>query len=107
MRSKTKSGCWLFPRTVFFLRSREIEHIGRYRRGKEKPRGELLLKYGADIFGFFLVVLLGFLPLFIVHWADRRPDKRTAPPRVWHVLGALKTLFFIEWAEWLSSIRLW
>ena len=60
-----------------------------------------------DIGGFFLVAMLGFLPLFIVHWADRQPQKKTLPHRTWHILGALKALLFAEWLDWLSTIRLW
>jgi len=51
--------------------------------------------------------MLGFLPLFIVHWADRQPQKKTLPHRTWHILGALKALLFAEWLDWLSTIRLW
>ena len=79
----------------------------RNRHGKENSRGELLLTYGTDILGFFLVAMLGFLPLFIVHWASRQPDKRTWPRRPRHILSAFKVWGLVEWANWFSSLRLW
>ena len=50
--------------------------------------------------------MLGFLPLFIVHWADRQPEKHRSPSHTWHILSMLKALFLVEWANWFDSMRL-
>ena len=67
----------------------------------------MLLIDTADIIEFaefILVGLLGFMPLIIIHWADRRPRVRL--PRmgksVWHTAGAIKTSLLIVIANWLQ-----
>ncbi len=75
--------------------------------GKENDRGELLLTYGTDLIGFFLVVMLGFLPLFIVHWADQQPEKRTPPRHNGHTGGMFRALLAVKWANWFGPMRLW
>ncbi len=46
--------------------------------GKECHHGELALEELEllDLVEFLLVTLLGFMPLIIIHWADRRPQFR-------------------------------
>ncbi len=61
-----------------------------------------------DLVEFLLVGVLGFMPLIIIHWADRRPRVRLPRPRrlgrgAWRMAVAAKTgllLLFAEWANW-------
>ena len=73
--------------------------------------GELLIIDLTDIIDlveFLLVAVLGFMPLIIIHWADRRPHVYLPHlPRwgrgAWRLAVAAKTgllLLFVEWANW-------
>ncbi len=102
-----KNKTWVLARSPHKL-SFNLRHTADHTAEKgERSHGELLLNYGTDMAGFLLVAMLGFLPLFIVHWADRRPQEEPWPRRTWHILGTLKALLVVEWADWLSALRLW
>jgi hypothetical protein len=47
-------------------------------RGKDNDHGEFALEQLEilDLVEFVLVTLLGFMPLIVIHWADRRPQFR-------------------------------
>ncbi|NLX11858.1 MAG: hypothetical protein GXY36_19600 [Chloroflexi bacterium] len=49
---------------------------------------------------FLLIGLLGFMPLILIHIADRKP--RIRPPRLSlpHLSGVTKTSFLIVLADW-------
>ena len=94
-------GSWYTERTVMHGVAYRNRH------GKENSRGELLLTYGTDILGFFLVAMLGFLPLFIVHWASRRPRNRTLPHHPRHILEAFRAWHLVAWVDWLISFHVW
>ena len=54
-----------------------------------------------DLIGFGLIALLGFLPLTIIHLADRRPKLRL-PRKV--SLGMIKASLLTLLADWVSTI---
>lgn len=61
--------------------------------------GELLL----NLAQFVCVAVLGFLPLIVVHWADRRPRLRFLRTPL-QALAAFKTALMVVLAEWLESL---
>jgi hypothetical protein len=56
-----------------------------------------------DLIGFGLIALLGFLPLTIIHLADRRPKLRL-PRRA--SLSMIKASLLALLADWASTIHL-
>jgi hypothetical protein len=66
------------------------------------PHGELLqLIPVVDVAEFLLVAVLGFMPLIVIHWADRRPHIRlSAPKRASMRFGILKASLLVMLTDW-------
>ena len=108
-----KIGCWLLP-TQTLLPACCARQPGQPPLS-ERPtnQGEFLLEELEilDIVEFVLVMLLGFMPLIIFHWADRRPRLHLAPIRfafrqdVRRVIAVVRAFVLVWLADSLFGIR--
>jgi hypothetical protein len=64
-----------------------------------------------DIVEFVLVTLLGFMPLIIFHWADRRPRLHMPPirPALWQdirrLVAVVKAFVLVWFTDSIFGIR--
>lgn len=72
-----------------------------FEQGRQYHHGELLL----NLVEFSLVAVLGFMPLIVIHWADRRPTMRL-PQKRWGSIAATRTAMLIGMTDWFMSIVL-
>ena len=59
-----------------------------------------------DLIEFFFVGVLGFLPLIVIHWAERWPrfGSRMFKRALWRA-SIIKTSLFIVLTDWLFGIE--
>jgi hypothetical protein len=70
--------------------------------------GELQLTHLLDIVEFVLVAVLGFMPLIVIHWADRRPRFSLPRPkrRLWRLAVTTKTSLLLLLTDWSLTISI-
>jgi hypothetical protein len=70
--------------------------------------GELQLTHLLDIVEFALVAVLGFMPLIVIHWADRRPRLGLPRPkrRLWQLAVTAKTSLLLLLTDWSLMISI-
>jgi phosphatidylglycerophosphate synthase len=96
-------GKWVLapPHTGYF------PGAGRFVYERRTQHGELQLTL-LDTFELILVAVLGFLPLIIIHWADRRPLLRLKRLKrsVWRPITTKIGLVLVSITDWFDGIML-
>jgi hypothetical protein len=70
----------------------------------DTPHGEFVLNHSQDLLAFALVVLLGFMPLIIIHWGGGRPALRPERSGSWRDV-VTKTSLLVVITDWLASFN--